>query len=92
MVDWKTPKPDAEDQSRKAVFASAHDLRRAFGERWASRIMPKELMELMRHKSIDTTMRFYVGQNADRTASILWAAHRESTATLMEKTCEEFVQ
>jgi integrase len=79
VVDWKAPKPSAKDQSRKAVFASAHDLRRSFGERWASRIMPKELMELMRHKSIDTTMRFYVGQNADRTASILWAAHRETS-------------
>lgn len=41
--------------------------------------MPKELMELMRHKSIDTTMRFYVGQNADKTASILWEAYRDST-------------
>ena len=41
--------------------------------------MPKELMELMRHKSIDTTMRFYVGQNADKTASILWEAYRESS-------------
>ena len=38
--------------------------------------MPKELMELMRHKSIDTTMRFYVGQNADKTASILWEAYQ----------------
>jgi len=77
VVDWKAAKPDAEDQESKAVFASAHDLRRSFGERWSSRIMPKELMELMRHKSIDTTMRFYVGQNADKTASILWAAHRD---------------
>ena len=78
MVDWKAAKPDAEDQEAKAVFASAHDLRRSFGERWSSRIMPKELMELMRHKSIDTTMRFYVGQNADKTASILWAAYKEA--------------
>ena len=45
-------------------FASAHDLRRSFGERWAERVLPKVLMELMRHESIGTTMRFYVGQNA----------------------------
>ena len=56
-------------------FASAHDLRRSFGERWASRVMPKDLMELMRHESIGTTMRFYVGQNAERTADAAWAAY-----------------
>jgi integrase len=79
VVDWKAAKDDAEDQEPKAVFASAHDLRRSFGERWASRLMPKELMELMRHKSIDTTMRFYVGQNADKTASILWEAYESAS-------------
>ena len=38
----------------KIKFASAHDLRRSFGERWASRIMPPDLMVLMRHESIET--------------------------------------
>lgn len=52
--------------------ASAHDLRRSFGERWAARLMPAQLMELMRHESIDTTMKYYVGRNAERTAAILW--------------------
>jgi integrase len=52
--------------------ASAHDLRRAYGERWASRLMPAQLMELMRHESIETTLNFYVGRNAERTAAILW--------------------
>lgn len=55
-------------------YASAHDLRRAFGERWASRIMPKTLQELMRHEAIETTMRFYVGRNAEATADALWDA------------------
>jgi len=53
-------------------FASRHDLRRSFGERWAERVLPKVLMELMRHASIDTTMRYYVGQNAQRTADVAW--------------------
>lgn len=52
--------------------ASAQDLRRAFGERWAARLMPAQLMELMRHESIDTTLSYYVGRNAERTAAILW--------------------
>jgi integrase len=55
-------------------FASAHDLRRAFGQRWAARVMPTVLRELMRHTDISTTMKFYVGQNAEVTADALWAA------------------
>lgn len=39
-------------------YASAHDFRRAFGVRWAARLMPAQLMELMRHESIETTLRF----------------------------------
>lgn len=59
-------------QSEK--FASAHDLRRSFGERWASRVMTAVLMQLMRHESIETTMRFYVGQNANAVARQCWEA------------------
>jgi integrase len=55
-------------------YASAHDLRRSFGERWAQLVMPQLLMELMRHESIDTTMRYYVGRNAHKTADALWEA------------------
>ena len=58
----------------KAKHASAHDLRRAFGVRWASRLMPAQLMELMRHESIETTLRYYVGTDAQRTADAAWAA------------------
>jgi integrase len=43
-------------------FATAHDLRRSFGFRWSRRVMPTVLRELMRHESIETTMRYYVGR------------------------------
>ena len=42
--------------------ASAHDLRRSFGEQWASKLMPAQLTEIMRHDSIETTMKYYVGK------------------------------
>jgi integrase len=58
----------------KGKSASAHDLRRAFGYRWSRLIMPTELKELMRHASIETTMTYYVGQNAEATAEGLWDA------------------
>ena len=56
-------------------FASAHDLRRSFGEWWAKHLPLNKLQELMRHESIDTTMRYYVGRNAEDTAKDLWAVH-----------------
>ncbi len=56
-------------------YASAHDLRRSFGERWASRLMPQVLKELMRHESIETTLNFYVGRNAQTTARAIWSQY-----------------
>jgi integrase len=67
----------------KVKHASAHDLRRSFGDRWASRVMPQVLMELMRHESIETTLRHYTGRHAQQTASVLYdAARRAVGATL----------
>src|SRR5687768_9581479 len=39
------------DEKGKKKHASAHDLRRSFGERWARKVMPQVLMELMRHEN-----------------------------------------
>lgn len=55
----------------KEKFASIHDLRRSFGDRWSRRVLPQHLQELMRHESISTTLRFYVGRNAERTWDVL---------------------
>jgi integrase len=70
-------------------FATAHDLRRSFGERWADRVMPQVLMVLMRHESIDTTLRYYVGHNAQRTTLVLKEAladhQRRSAGALGDK-------
>ncbi len=54
-------------------FASAHDLRRAFGLRWSRKLHPADLQKLMRHTDLYTTMKFYVGQNAESTADAIWA-------------------
>jgi hypothetical protein len=40
----------------------------------AGRVMPNVIRELMRHADIGTTMKFYVGQNAEQTAETLWAS------------------
>jgi len=59
--------------------ASAHDLRRSFGERWASRMTPADLMAVMRHESIETTMVYYVGKNAEWTAAVMDTIDKEAT-------------
>ena len=63
-VDVKTKTGTDGKPVEVVKYASAHDLRRSFGERWARKVVPQVLMELMRHESIDTTMRYYVGRNA----------------------------
>jgi integrase len=63
------------DDQGKVKFASAHDLRRSFGDRWSTRVMPPTLQKLMRHDEIQTTMRYYVGRDAEAVASVVWAAY-----------------
>jgi integrase len=68
----------ADKKEDKTTFASAHDLRRSFGLRWSRRVMPPVLQELMRHETIQTTMKYYVGQDAQSTAAEL---HRSMVQT-----------
>jgi integrase len=57
-------------------YGSAHDLRRSFGTRWSSKVKPATLQLMMRHKSIETTLKYYVAQDADEVADELWASYR----------------
>jgi integrase len=54
-------------------YGSAHDLRRAFCTRWASKVKPATLQLLARHAEIGTTMKYYVAQDAADVADELWA-------------------
>jgi hypothetical protein len=54
-------------------------LSRSYGKHWASRVMPQVLIELMRQESVCTTMRFYVGRNAQATADVLWQARERAS-------------
>ena len=76
------------NKTPKVKFASAHDLRRSFGERWSQRVLPQVLMELMRHESIETTQKYYVGRNANRTAAALWAADCDHSCDIDQKAGE----
>lgn len=69
------------DARGKERFAGAHDLRRSFGERWAARVQPHILKELMRHASITTTMTYYVLADARRTSDAVWGFGANSGAT-----------
>ncbi|MHB0956844.1 MAG: tyrosine-type recombinase/integrase [Pirellulaceae bacterium] len=52
--------------------ASAHDLRRSFGDRWAAKVVPTVLMRLMRHANIQTTMAFYATGEIDSISEVVW--------------------
>jgi integrase len=72
-------------KTARKKYASAHAFRRAFGDRWARRVMPPVLMQLMRHESIDTTMRYYVGRSFQATVDVDWEAYQRA----MEKPNKE---
>lgn len=71
-------------------FASAHDLRRSFGVRWASRLPASELQQLMRHESITTTMTYYIEQDANRLAASIreWRGPTLGHTTVSEAAAE----
>lgn len=48
-------------------------------ELWESRLMQPQLKELMRRESIETTLRYYVGTDAQRTADAAWAAFERAS-------------
>ena len=54
----------------KVKHAILHDRRGSFGVKWAARVLPRQLQELIRHESIETTLKYYVGQDALRTAEL----------------------
>jgi hypothetical protein len=41
-------------------------------------LMPQVLMDLMRHESIETTQRYYIGRNANVTADAVWEAYKRA--------------
>ena len=63
-------------------FATAHDLRRSFGTRWAKRVMPAVLQRLMRHAEIATTMKYYVTMDSDSVADEVWGRDWDGGNTL----------
>lgn len=52
--------------------ASAHDFRRAFGQRWAAKVKPLTLQRMMRHASISTTLAYYVDLGDEDVGAELW--------------------
>ena len=52
-------------------FCRLHDLRRAFGSRWADKVPAPVLMRLMRHADISTTMTYYV-DTEDAAVAAIW--------------------
>ncbi len=82
LVDiGKAAKIKVDEKSGSEKFASAHDIRRAFGTRWAKIVPASLLQQLMRHSSIETTMSFYVNITAKDTLNEIRRHVRKNQVT-----------
>lgn len=72
---------------KRTKYASAHDLRRAFGLRWALKVRAPILMKLMRHASITTTLKFYAGVEAKAAADEIWRAETDTSTNTASTDC-----
>ena len=70
-------------------YASAHDLRRSFGTRWAKELKPAVLQKLMIHANIGTTTRYYVDLDSDEVAADLWRGFPGQKDTILGTTPTE---
>ena len=70
----------AHQKTGEKEFASAHDLRRSFGERWAKRVEAPFLQKMMRHSAITTTLSDYSPRDAADAALHIDAAFHRSNA------------
>lgn len=70
-------------------YATAHDLRRSFARRWSNIVMPPVLQHLMRHASIETTLKFYVGSDADNAARTIYEAWTTTSGTAVDLECDQ---
>ena len=52
----------------------AHDLRRSFATRWAPRLNHIALMALMRHRSLSTTLSYYIDLETADLSEVIWDA------------------
>ncbi len=74
---------------KKSCHPTAHDLRRSFASRWSTKVLPPVLQELMRHADIKTTLEYYVGHSAERTANEVWRAFEQSGGDTLGDTSEK---
>lgn len=81
MVSRIGTEAGVETDPENGKFATCHDLRRSFGTRWSRELMPADLKQMMRHQSIETTMKYYVGQQTDELSARLHAAQSENART-----------
>lgn len=79
--------------SETGKCATAHDLRRSFGTRWALKCRPVTLQALMRHATLETTLKFYVDLHCDDVGAELWGLRiGESVASRIDPSADPNVE
>lgn len=64
-------RPKKGETEQRIKFASAHDLRRSFANRWTDTVSEDQLRELMRHRDGDTVRKYYAKKRAERVEQAL---------------------
>lgn len=72
FVDKIAKPAGVKGNSRRTGFVTLHDLRRSYGSRWASKVVPQVLRELMRHSDLKTTLEFYA-DTRDAAMKAIWS-------------------
>lgn len=70
----------------KSGFATLHDLRRAYGTRWAGKVPAQVLQRMMRHANISTTLTFYADTEQAALAAVWGPANPSADPSNSPKT------
>lgn len=77
-----------DDTKTPPKFASAHDLRRTFAERWKT-LPHVTLKTIMRHKDLRTTLKYYAGQNVVADMQVIKAEYQRKLNNAEQTNTEE---
>ncbi|MES2791729.1 MAG: hypothetical protein V4719_19065 [Planctomycetota bacterium] len=66
---------DRPNRAAKTHYAGSQDFRRTFGTRWARRVLPVVLQQMMRQQDLATTMKYYIELETEDLAADIYEAY-----------------
>ncbi len=89
-VGTRTKLNEETGQREKVVkYASAHDLRRSFIQRWSKRVPRRKLQLLARHRSYQTTEAYYLEDDREELGREMWRRFGDHSGDQVPKPTRE---